>query len=339
MSHIVTVEPFGVTFACAENETILEAALREGIALRYGCKHGGCGSCKTRILKGEVDLEKASGFALMEYEREAGFALLCSAYPLEDLVIQLDEDYAEQDLYTGIPIREFTARVGATSALTHDIWSLRLDLEEPATMKFRAGQYVEIQVPGTDAWRAFSMANPPTASRHVDLMIKILPDGMFSTLLADKLNVGDELRLRGPFGQFTISDSTAPIVMVAGGSGMAPIAGMLLSLAEQRSERDTVFYYGARTERDLFWRDELAALQARLKSFRFIPALAEPGNEWRGAAGLVTEVLDRMSGNLRGAEAYLCGPPGMIDAAIEVLRAKGMFSARIRYDKFVSTSK
>jgi NAD(P)H-flavin reductase/ferredoxin len=334
----VTLEPFGVTFACGEGETILDAALRGGIALRYGCKHGGCGTCKARILEGDVDLDKASDFALMEYEREAGLALLCSAIPLEDVVVQLDDDYEEAQLYTGIPIRAFNARIESKRALTHDIWFLRLALETPATMEFKAGQYVEIQVPGTDQWRAFSMANSPRDDAHLDLMIKILPGGLFSSLLADGLDIGANLQLRGPFGQFALSDSAAPIIMVAGGSGMAPLAAMLQVLVEQNSTREILFYYGARTAADLFWLDEIKACTDRLKSCRFIPALSAEAGEWHGETGMVTEVLERMSGSLRGAEAYLCGPPGMIDAAIEVLRTKGMFSARIRYDKFVSTS-
>lgn len=339
MKHRITLEPFGVTFECAEDESILDAAIRGGIALRYGCKHGGCGTCKAQILDGEVDLERASGFALMEYEREAGLALLCSAMPMEDVVVQLDDDYEEAQLYTGIPIRTFRARIGDKRALTHDIYFLRLLLEEPMAIEFNAGQYVEVQVPGTNQWRAFSMANSPRNGGQIDLMIKILPGGLFSGAVTSHFVVGTEITLRGPFGQFSLSDSAAPVVMVAGGSGMAPIVAMLEVLTEQNSGRDIVFCYGGRSARDLFWLEEIADLGARLQSFRFVPALsAESGPSWQGESGLVTEVLDRLSGNLRGSEAYLCGPPAMIDAAIVVLRAKGMFSARIRYDKFVSTA-
>jgi NAD(P)H-flavin reductase/ferredoxin len=339
LTYRITLEPFGVTFECAEDESILDAAIRTGIALRYGCKHGGCGTCKARILDGEVDLDQASGFALMEYEREAGLALLCSAIPLEDVVVQLDDDYEEAQLYTGVPIRTFRARISDKRALTHDICFLRLMLEKPAAIEFNAGQYVEVQVPETDQWRAFSMANSPGNSGQIDLMIKILPGGLFSGAVTDHFAVGTEIMLRGPFGQFNLSDSAVPIVMVAGGSGMAPIVAMLAALAEQNTTREIIFYYGAQSARDLFWLDEIAAFTARLPSFRFVPALsAESGTTWQGERGLVTEVLDRLSGNLRGSEAYLCGPPAMIDAAIVVLRAKGMFSARIRYDKFVSTA-
>ncbi|NNL85855.1 MAG: 2Fe-2S iron-sulfur cluster binding domain-containing protein [Myxococcales bacterium] len=339
MSYAIQLLPFDISFDCEEEETILDAALRQGINLRYGCKHGGCGSCKAQIAEGEVDVGEASTFALMDYEQNQGLALLCSAYPLSDVAIELADDYEEAELRSGVPIREFEAGVEALAPLTHDIWQLRLALRKPSSMTFEAGQYVEIQVPGTDSWRAFSMSNAPSDEGRVELMIKLLPGGLFSGFLSERLAVGDALKLRGPFGRFVLAETEAPIIMVAGGAGLAPIAAMLRALAERNSQRSITFFYGARTTRDLFWLEELEALAGQLESFEFIPALSEPGaaDVWDGEVGLVTEVVDRRCEKLRAAEAYLCGPPAMIDAAIEVLRAKGLFSARIRYDKFVST--
>ncbi|MBL6751107.1 MAG: 2Fe-2S iron-sulfur cluster binding domain-containing protein [Nevskia sp.] len=339
MRHSVTLQPFGLSFDCAADETILAAAQRCGITLRYGCKHGKCGSCKARIAEGMVDQEGASEAALTGYERDAGLALLCSAYPVEDVVIELADGYREEELSSGPPIAEYSARLSGLRNLTQDIVLVRLDLQQPPAMAFNSGQYVEIEVPGTGSWRAFSMANPAGDDRHADLMIKLLPGGVASEYLRSRARIGDTVALRGPYGQFCLSLGTAPIVMVAGGSGMAPIASMLGWLARQGSRRPITFYYGARSVRDLFWGDELLALQQQLPALRYLPALSESGADdgWTGERGLVTEVLERDCGNLRGAEAYLCGPPPMIDAAIVVLRAKGMFSSRIRFDKFVST--
>lgn len=340
MSHTVTLEPFGVSFDCAEGETILGAALRNGISLRYGCKHGNCGSCKAQITEGEVYQDSASEVALMQFERDQGLALLCAAVPEEDIVITLSDDYTEEELSSAPPIGEYEASIVGLAPLTHDIVRLELKLLRPDSMRFNAGQYVEINVPGSEDWRAFSMANSPSDPSRVVLMIKMIPGGAISGYLRERAQLGDPIRLRGPYGQFSIAPGVAPIVMIAGGSGMAPIMSMLSELAEQGVTRPITFYFGARAVRDLYLGEEIEALASKLPDFRYVPALSalEPGDHWSGATGLITEVLQQTPGSLRGSEAYLCGPPPMIDAAVELLKAKGMFSTRIRFDKFVSTA-
>jgi ferredoxin len=156
LSFSIILAPFNVEFECGAEETILAAALRQGIGLRYGCKHGACGSCKARITEGEVDLTQASGFALMQHEREAGMALLCSAYPLEDIVIQL-EQYEEAELHAARPILDLTCRVAGRKKVSPDIWQLALDFAGDAAFSFDAGQFVEVNVPGTEDWRAYSI--------------------------------------------------------------------------------------------------------------------------------------------------------------------------------------
>ena len=338
MTVTVTLNPFGIEFDCAENETILSAALRQGIGLRYGCKHGGCGTCKAQVAEGDVDVEDASGFALMPFERDAGMALLCTAYALEDVVIDL-ENYEEAELTAARPIRELGCTVASVASISRDIWRLVLQVDEPP-FEFDAGQFIEVNVGGTDEWRAYSMANVPSDTAHIELLIKHIPGGQFSGFMADGLAGGSKVRVRGPFGQFKLNEGFAPIVMVAGGSGMAPILSMLRALAALLSERDITFYYGARTKLDLIGDIEIAAVAADLKSFSYIPVLSEPDPDadWNGETGLVTDTIAKLSSNLRGSRAYLCGPPPMIDAAIDVLKDNGMFSSRIRFDKFVSTA-
>ncbi len=339
MSHNVRLAPFDIKFACDENESILAAALRQGIGLRYGCKHGACGSCKAKVVEGEVDVSDASGFALMDYERDAGMALLCSAYPLEDVVIELS-DYDEAELSAARPISEYRCHVAALEQIASDIWRLLLVTTGPERFEYDPGQFAELCVAGSEHWRAYSMANLPDAGRRVEFIIKQVPGGLFSSALAGRVKIGDELMLRGPYGQFALNSGHAPIVMIAGGSGMAPILALLRSLAAEGSERPVTFFYGARRHEDLICSGAIDEVGKALGSFSYVPALSEPVAEgaWLGETGLVTEVIDRLSGNLRAAEAYLCGPPGMIDAAIEVLKAHGMFASRIRYDKFVSTA-
>jgi propane monooxygenase reductase subunit len=341
VSFSITLDPFGVEFDCGEDETILAAALRNGISLRYGCKHGGCGSCKVKLRAGDVDYEGEHATAISEAEQDAGFALLCCAHPVEDVVIELPDDYTEAELQPRFPVRELVASLAAINPVTHDTMHLVLSLDDGDRLAFGAGQFIEIAAPRSDQWRAYSMANAPAAGDRIELITKLLPGGVFSEYLRTSARLGDRLSVRGPFGQFQIAETSAPIVMVAGGSGMAPIVSMLGDLAGARSQREIVFYYGARSRRDLFWLDKIAELGQSLSNFRFIPALSEPLPEdrWDGETGLITDVIARHSESLRGAEGYLCGPPGMIDAAVAVLQAKGMFSSRIRFDKFLSTAR
>jgi propane monooxygenase reductase subunit len=172
-------------------------------------------------------------------------------------------------------------------------------------------------------------------------MIKIYPEGRFSGLLRDGLEVGDELQVKGPYGVFMLrQQSDSDIIFIGGGAGMAPIWSLLTSMAENGIQRRATYYYGARACRDLFYLDEMRALSERLENFRFVPALSEPAPEdnWDGETGLITDVVDRLEGDLSDYEAYLCGPPPMIDAAISTLQAKGCGEARIFYDKFTTTA-
>jgi propane monooxygenase reductase subunit len=196
-------------------------------------------------------------------------------------------------------------------------------------------------VPETTESRSFSMANVPDRDGGVfEFVIKVYPNGLFSEFLATKVAVGDRLEVEGPFGTFTLRESrTSPLVFLGGGAGMAPVLGLLRSMADRGVERQAVFYYGARQRRDLCFEEELRALQARLPGFRFVPALSEPADDdqWDGEIGMVTEVLARCEPDLSGRDAYVCGPPPMVDAAIPALTALGVREENIFYDKFTTT--
>jgi propane monooxygenase reductase subunit len=335
--HTVTLLPFEKRFTCGEDETILAAALRQRISLRYGCKHGGCGTCKALIVEGEVDQPEASTFALMDFEREQGMALLCSAYPLGDIAIELS-DYEESELEGGAPIGKFLAEVGAVEYLTHDIVRLKLGLIEPSRISFKAGQYVDLIVPGTTETRSYSMSNPPSRDGEVELIVKLMPGGLFSEYLRGQLKAGDRLTFEGPYGSFHLRETNRPALFIAGGSGMAPMLALLRDMSEKQDRRSVTFFYGARAKRDLFHLDELFGLEKILPCFRFVPALSEPAAEdlWTGETGLITDVFAREVPDARGMEAYLCGPSAMIDAALDVLVRLGVSPHEIHYDKFVT---
>ena len=217
---------------------------------------------------------------------------------------------------------------------------LVLKLLEPEEIKFFPGQYLDIMVPGTEESRSFSMANVPGREGHFEFVIKIYPDGLFSEFLAEKVSVGDRLDVEGPFGTFTLRESrSSPLIFVGGGAGLAPVLGLLRSMADRGVEREAVFYYGARGQRDLCFEKELRELEERIPNFRYVPALSEPadGDDWGGEVGLITDVVKRLESSLSGRDAYVCGPPPMVDAAIPVLEALGVPEQNIFYDKFTTT--
>jgi propane monooxygenase reductase subunit len=284
-----------------------------------------------------VDLDRYSTFALNDFEKEEGWTLLCRAHAVTDLEVELI-NYDEEVLRSGVALQTQTMRVEAIEALTHDI--RRLVLSGPE-LKFKPGQYVDIKIPGSDEVRSFSMANLP-GSGHLEFMIKLYPDGKFSSLLAnEELKPGDEVEVTGPYGVFTLREkSERPLLFIGGGAGMAPILSLLRAMADNGTTRPSVYYYGARGPRDLFHLDELAELERRLPNFRFIPALSHCGDDedWSGERGLITDVVTRLHQEIGEVDAYLCGPPPMVDAAIAMLDQGGVPEARVYFDKFTTTA-
>ena len=248
----VRFEPIGEEIECGPEETVLDAAFRQGYNLVYGCREGQCSACKCFLLEGDVALERYSNFALSDTERGNGYALMCRAVPEEDLVVELlhydPDNYRLEHL-----IADGEATVETVEALTHDI--TRLVLRAPG-FEFTPGQYIDLHVPGAEdgAKRSFSMANLP-GSDEIELIIKRYPGGRLSGLLEGSISPGDTIGYTGPYGSLHARDSERPILMIAGGSGMAPILSLLREFARQGCERPIRFFYGARTEDDLFYAD------------------------------------------------------------------------------------
>ncbi len=335
--HVVRFEPVGIEIEVDEDQNVLRAAAEQGIMLMHGCKEGQCSSCKSFLLEGDdVELDRYSTFALPDFEREEGFTLLCRAHVYEDVTIEL-LNYDEDMIRSGLPIKEALAEVVANIPVTHDMRHLVLKLVDTDDFKFFPGQYVDIVVPGTDETRSFSMANTSAReSGQLEFVIKIYPDGLFSHFLDSKLQVGDRLSLTGPFGVFTLRDAPdTDLIFVGGGAGMAPILCLLRSMAERGITRKAVYYYGARRRGDLCFEDELRALEQALPSFRYVPALSE--DEWDGETGLITDVVARLTGDIRGAHAYVCGPPPMVEAAVPLLTRLGVPEKHVYWDKFTTT--
>ncbi len=340
--HKVRFEPLGVEMEVEEGETVLDAAFRQGISLMHGCKEGQCGSCKSKLIDGDIELLKYSTFALPEYESETGHILLCRTHVFSDINVEL-LNYDEDLLSRSIAVKEFPGAIVATHNLTHDIRLLEIEIESP--LKFWAGQYVDLTLAGRSITRAFSMANPPGEATKLKFIIKKYPNGAFSSLLDGELKAGGVVSAKGPYGTcFRREGRPGPMVLAGGGSGMSPLWSILSDHIASGEQRPIRFFYGARTRADLFYLDELAAIGAKLKDFKFIPALshASAGDQWEGETGFVHEVVLRhlREEKLSGAiDAYACGPTPMIDALLPVLQMNGVEPDHIFFDKFTPATR
>ena len=323
VTHSVTVQPFAQEIACEEGETVLEAALRQGLFLRYGCRHGGCGTCKALLADGEV-AASGSSFALSSGERAEGWVLLCSSRPVVDCVVDVTSmELTEDEFRAGDQVGTFEAEVVEVDALTHDIRGLTLLLREPPSMTFRAGQFVNVEVPGTTQVRSYSIANAPQDDGRIELVIKLLPGGSFSAYLESAVTVGDRLRLHGPLGELKLRLSHRKVLMVAGGSGLAPFLSILRDMERRRRQ-------------DLYRLEEIERLAAASPSLVFTPVLSDAdGQDWSGETGLVTELIARRFPTIEGYDAYLAGPPAMIEATVPLLTDRGVRPANVKFDAFV----
>lgn len=340
-THKVTLEPVGIELEVEEGETVLDAAFRQGIAIPHGCKEGQCSSCKSKLIDGDIDLLKYSTFALPDHERDDNHILLCRTHAFSDITVEL-LNFDEETLSRSIPVRDFTGKVVGTKALTHDIRLLEIELDQP--IKFWAGQYVDLSIPSKCVTRSYSMANAPSEGQRLEFIIKKYPDGAFSALLDGDLQPGTEITAKGPYGGcFHREGRPGPMVLIGGGSGMSPLWSILQSHIASGDQRPVRFFYGARTEQDLFYLDQFAAIAGRLADFQFIPALSHnTGSTWTGETGFIHDVVQRRlrEENLAGdIDAYSCGPPPMIDAVMPVVFGLGVEPSHFYYDKFTQPTK
>ncbi|MGC8977627.1 MAG: NADH:ubiquinone reductase (Na(+)-transporting) subunit F [Candidatus Ratteibacteria bacterium] len=288
-----------------------------------------CGFCKVKVLSGGGDLLPTEEVFISRSEKMAGVRLACQVKVKSDIEILIPEHL--------LGAKEFKGKVLEKSPLTHDIKHIVIKLIEPKEIEFKPGQYIQIKVPGTDEFRAYSIASSPYQKDFIELIVRLVPGGLCSTYIHEVMEIGDEVNFTGPFGDFYLrEESKRDIIAIGGGCGMAPIRSILLYLIENGLPRKFIFFFGARSKRDLFYTEELREIEKKFPNFKYIPALSEPrkDDKWEGETGLITEVVDRYIENAENFEAYLCGPPPMIDAAIKVLTKKGMDINLIYYDKF-----
>lgn len=338
MSYAVTVEPTGDVIEVEEGQTILDAALRQGVWLPFACGHGTCATCKVQVVEGDVDVGNASPFALMDMEREEGKVLACCAIPESDLVIEADID-VDPD-FQGLPVQDFKAEVAEIRDLSPTIKGIWLRLDRPMT--FQAGQYLNLTVPGVEGSRAFSIASAPSQSDLLELHVRLVPNGAATTWLHNELAIGQKLQLSGPYGQFFVRHSDPQnVILIGGGSGLSSPQSMALDLLEKGDTRQIYLFQGARNLAELYHRELFEELAKRHDNFHYLPALNAPDSDdqWQGFVGYVHDAVKAHFDNrFSGHKAYLCGPPPMIDACITTLMQGRLFERDIHMEKFVSAA-
>lgn len=338
MSYQVTIEPTGDVIAVEDGQTILQAALRQGVWLPFACGHGTCATCKVQVLDGEVDIGAASPFALMDVERDEGKVLACCATVQSDVTIEADID-VDPD-FAGHPVDDFTATVSAIVDLSPTIKGLHLKLDRP--MAFQAGQYVNLELPGIDGSRAFSLANPPSKADEVELHIRLVEGGAATSFIHQQIKVGDTAKLSGPYGQFFVRDSQAgDLIFIAGGSGLSSPQSMILDLLARGDTRQITLFQGARNVAELYNHELFEHLAAEHANFTYVPALnqAAEDDNWKGFKGFVHDAAKaHFDGRFSGHKAYLCGPPPMIDAAITTLMQGRLFERDIFMERFFTAA-
>lgn len=345
------IRPAGTSLQVKAGDNLLKAALEAGLAWPHDCRVGSCGSCRCKLIDGRIKRLADFSYVLTGEELQEGTILACQTSLRSDVIVEvgLEEDVTPTRGVTTLP-----GVIAASRQLTHDIIELEVRLEQPWSGNdpanggggaYLAGQYAELAVPGIDPPRAYSFATAPHADQKtVSFFIRLVPGGQMTGWLFEQDRTGTPVTVKGPYGSFWLREGEGPILCVAGGSGMSAIKALLEDAAEHGCTRDAVYVFGARTQSDLYCLDAMDSLTEQWRAngaeFRFVPVLSEEpdDSDWTGLRGLCTEHIKSQGLDLDACQAYLCGPPPMIDSAIDVLHRTGVTDERIFFDKFLDAS-
>jgi CDP-4-dehydro-6-deoxyglucose reductase len=313
MTFQVTVQPSGRQFSCDEGETVLAAAIRTGVGLPYGCKNGACGTCKGKLISGEVTHGAHQEKALPVAEEHNGYSLFCCAVPHSDIVIEAREVLGAGEF----PIKKLPTRVAKLDKVSDDVMIVSLQL--PATEKFqyRAGQYIEFLLKDGKR-RSYSMANAPQLAEQVTLHVRHMPGGLFTDHVFNTMKERDILRFEGPLGTFFLrEDSDKPMVLLASGTGFAPIKALVEHAVHEKIARPMVLYWGGRRPKDLYMHELCEEWARTIPNFKYIPVISEakPEDHWNGRTGFVHRAVIDDLPDLSGHQVYACGTPIMVDSA------------------------
>ncbi|WGG49329.1 CDP-6-deoxy-delta-3,4-glucoseen reductase [Rugamonas sp. DEMB1] len=313
MTFHITVQPSGHQFSCEEDETVLAAAMRAGVGLPYGCKNGACSSCKGKVVSGSVSHKAHQQRALTAEEEAQGYSLFCCASAHSDLVIEAREVAGSEDY----PLKKMPSRVAGIEKVAPDVVVLTLQLPANERLRYRAGQYIEFMLRDGKR-RSYSMASAPDGDAPITLHIRHMAGGLFTEQVFGTMKERDILRFEGPLGTFFVrEDSAKPMLLLASGTGFAPIKAIVEHLVHAKSERAMTLYWGGRRPQDLYMDALCRQWAEQLPNFRYVPvvsnALAE--DQWQGRAGFVHQAVMADLPDLSGHQVYACGAPAMVDSA------------------------
>lgn len=327
MTYQITVKETSDSFEVNPGEALLDAAERAGVLLAHDCRFGGCGTCRIKLLEGSVEYEEAP-FGLSDEEAAQGYALACQAHPNSNLTISAtvrSADYIAPDYHI--------ATIKSLVQLSHDVTNLVLHIPTAENVQYHPGQYLNIMLEDGSP-RSFSMASPPRGDLF-DLHIRRVPGGHFTERLYGKYKVGDTLDVELPLGEFKYrSEENRPLLLVAGGTGLAPIKAIIESLLERETAPEIYLYWGARKQVDLYMDQGLRELIQRLDNCHYVPVLSQAESDWAGRKGYVHKAICEEFADLSNFDAYLCGPPPMIDSAKDSFIKRGLPVDRIFSDSF-----
>jgi CDP-4-dehydro-6-deoxyglucose reductase len=316
MNYKVTIQPADVTYECNSNESILNAGLAKGFFLPFSCRSGVCGTCKGKVLKGDIDFGVVHPNYLSDEERAQGIALFCQAIPISDIEVQIDDFSPE----VGAPPRFAPCRILEVNKLTHDVAIVRVGLHMNEPLMFKAGQYIEF-VRKDGSRRSYSIATLPNANgvRQIELHIRHLEGGSFTDRIFNgQMEVGEIHKIELPLGSFYLRNSdSAPLILLATGTGFSPIKSMILDFINRSDSRELYFYWGGRTKLDLYMHQLCLEWARDHPNIHYIPVLSDESatSDWSGRRGLVHRAVADDFPDLSGHRVYACGNPAMIDAS------------------------
>jgi CDP-4-dehydro-6-deoxyglucose reductase, E3 len=313
MTFQITVQPSGHQFECEADETVLAAAIRAGVGLPYGCKNGACGSCKGKIVEGQVTHKAHQQRALPPEEEVNGMSLFCCAVPGGDLVIEAREVAGSADY----PVRKMPTRVSTIRRAAPDVAIITLQLPANEALAYRAGQYIEFLLKDGKR-RAYSIASAPSLEQPLELHIRHLPGGTFTDHVFNTMKEREILRFEGPLGTFFLrEDSDKPIILLASGTGFAPVKALVEHMQHLKSTRPVSLYWGGRRPQDLYMHALCEQWAADIPHLRYVPVISDalPEDHWQGRTGFVHAAVMQDFPDLSGFQVYACGAPVMVDAA------------------------
>lgn len=334
MSFLVTLAEENTQFSCEENQTVLDAALEKGIAISYGCRNGLCGSCMGDLLEGQITYPDGQPGGLNEADRDQGKALFCKAVPQCDITIKVNVLKPQAE----IAVKTLPAKVKQIEHLTDDVVKLILQLPAVEPFNFKAGQWVYFVLKDGKK-RAFSIANSPNEQNELELQIRHAIGGVFTDFVFDSLTTGLLLQIEGPHGTFYFQQDDQPILLVAGGTGFAPIKGIFEEISQLEQQPPVHIFWGSRARKDLY-QNELVERWVKEFGIQYTPVLSDPedGDNWDGESGFVHQSVIKAFPDLSKHAVYMAGPPQMIESCKEAFTRAGLHQEKLYYDSFEYSS-